>query len=71
MNAKTILAWILTIGLLLSLCGCGGINVASSGDLLLWSEPSGIKYMQDDDGAAAKTAPEKAVLKVQMAKNET
>ena len=71
MNAKTILAWMLTLSLLLGLCGCGSANIAHSGDLVLWAEPSGIKYMLSDDGAAAKTAPEKSVLKVQMAKNET
>ena len=71
MNTKTILAWILTLSLLLGLCCCGSTDAARSDDFVLWAEPSGIKYMQDDDGVAAKTAPEKSVLKVQMAKNET
>lgn len=71
MNAKTILAWILTLSLLFGLCGCAGADRTGSGDLVLWSEPSGVKYLRFDDGAAAKTAPGKSVLKVQMAKNET
>ena len=71
MNAKTIFAWILVLSLLLGLWGCGSKDAAPSKELVLWAEPSGIKYMQDDEGAAAKTAPEKSVLKVQMAKNET
>ena len=71
MNAKRILAWILTLSLLLGLCGCGIVGKARSGDLVLWAEASGVKYLQDDGGMAAKTAPEKSVLKVQMAKNES
>ena len=70
MNAKTILVWILTLSLLLGLCGCGSADTANSDDLVLWSEPSGVKYLQDDDGAAAKTAPEKSVLKVQIAQKK-
>lgn len=71
MNVKTILAWMLTLSIFFGLCGCGSTDTANSDDLVLWSEHSGVKYLQDDDGAAAKTAPEKSVLKVQMAKNET
>jgi hypothetical protein len=71
MRAKSLLAWILTLSLCFGLCGCVNVNMDRAGDLVLWSEPSGIKYMQDDDGVAAKTAPEKSVLKVQMVKNET
>ena len=71
MKIKTILAWMLAVSLLFGLCGCGGAGTAGSDGLVLWAEPSGIKYMRSDDGAAAKTASEKSVLKVQMAKNET
>ena len=70
MKVKPILAWMLVIGLLFGLCGCRKTAPVQAAGLVLWSEPSGIKYLQDDDGAAAKTAPEKSVLKVQMAKNE-
>ena len=70
MNAKKILAWILALSLILGLCGCVSTDIASSENLVLWAEPSGVKYLQADS-EAVKTAPEKSVLKVQMAKNET
>lgn len=71
MKAKTILAWLLIVSLCVGLCGCADIRAGQTGDLVLWSEPSGIKYLQNDGGEAAKTAGDKSVLQVQMAKNET
>ena len=50
MKAKSILAVILTISLLIGLCGCQKAEPTQSAGLVLWAEPSGIKYMQDDDG---------------------
>ncbi len=69
MTAKRCLALLLALVLCISLCSCGGNN-ASKGDLILWGEPSGAKYLQNDGGEAVKTASQKGVLKVQMARNE-
>lgn len=71
MKAKTILAWVLIFSLCVGLCGCADLSTGQTGDLVLWSEPSGIKYLQNDGGEAVKTAGDKSVLQVQMAKNET
>ena len=71
MKAKKILAWALIFSLCVGLCGCADLGNGQTGDLVLWSEPSGIKYLQNDEGEAAKTAGDKSVLQVQMAKNET
>lgn len=69
MTVKRSLALLLALVLCIGLCGCGE-KAGSKEDLILWAEPSGIKYLQNDNGVAVSTAAQKSVLKVQMARNE-
>lgn len=73
MMAKRMLALMLAICLCLGLCACGNIRFNGQGGntLVLWAEPSSIKYLQNDEGQIMSTAAEKSVLRIQMAKNET
>ena len=73
MTAKGALALLLAICLCIGLCACTDAQQAIKGDdgLILWAEPSGIKYLQTDEGQIASTAAHKTVLQIQMAKNET
>lgn len=73
MTAKGALALLLAICLCIGLCACTDAKQAIKGDdgLILWAEPSGIKYLQNDEGQIASTAAQKTVLQIQMAKNET
>ncbi len=69
MTAKRGLALLLTLVLCIGLCSCSS-NAGTNADLILWGESSGAKYLQNDEGQAAQSAPQKGVLKVQMARNE-
>ena len=73
MTAKRMLALLLTLCLCICLCACTNVqqNAQGSDKLILWAEPSGAKYLQNDEGQIASTAAEKSVLRIQMAKNET
>lgn len=73
MTAKRILALLLALCLCAGLCACGDVQqrTIDSNGLILWAEPSGIKYLQNDQGLIAATAAEKNILQIQMAKNET
>lgn len=74
MTAKRIAAFLLALCLCVGLCACADVQPSaqsSKNDLILWAESSGVKYLQNDQGEVAKTAGEKSVLQVQMAKNET
>ena len=70
MTAKGALALLLAICLCIGLCACTDAKQAIKGDdgLILWAEPSGIKYLQNDEGQIASTAAQKTVLQIQMAK---
>ncbi len=76
MNMKRIIALILTVGFVFSSVGCGSTTNTFKGntdgsELTLWSEPSTMKILQDDQGEAVKTADKKSVLTVNMARNES
>ncbi len=70
MTAKRSLALALVLALCAGLLGCVQLG-GSSTDLILWAEPSGTKYLQNDNAEAVKDASEKNVLKLQMARNES
>ncbi len=69
MTAKRSLALLLALIMCIGLFGCAGVT-GRKDSLILWAESSGIKYLQNDEGQAAKSAAEKGVLKIQMARNE-
>ena len=73
MTAKRIFALVLAMCLCVSLCACADTQGKAQGsdELILWAEPSSVKYLQNDEGKIASTAAEKSVLRIQMAKNET
>ncbi len=69
MTAKRSLAFLLALVLCIGLYGCSG-DTGANEDLILWGESSSAKYLQNDEGQAVKSASQKSVLKVQMARNE-
>lgn len=78
MNLKRITGGILGIAILLSTVGCGTktnqavVEWKTSGEsMTLWAESSTVKIKQDDKGKTVKTAKDKQILKVNMARNES
>lgn len=71
MKGKRILSFFVVVITILSIAGCGGGKSTASSDLTIWYEASSVKILQDDDGKAAKSASDKQVLKINMARNES
>ena len=72
MKLKRAVSFILAAATALGCIGCSGTSGKTDGKALtLWAEPSTVKILQDDKGEAKKSAKEKSVLRVSMAKNET
>ncbi len=69
MTAKRSLAFLLALVLCTGLFGCTQ-TVGNKDALILWGENSGSKILQNDEAEAVKAAPEKNVLRIQMARNE-
>lgn len=72
MKLNRVVSFILAAIVVLGCIGCSGRSGKTDGkSLTLWAEPSTVKIMQNDKGEAKKSAKEKNVLQVSMAKNET
>lgn len=81
MHLKRMTGGLLAAILALASVGCGGLkDRTTAGDtewkttgeaMILWAEASTAKIKQDDNGEAVKTAEDKQVLRVHMARNES
>ena len=72
MKRNRVVSFILAAVVVFASTGCIGNSGKTDGKLLtLWAEPSTVKILQDDKGEAKKSAKEKNILQVSMAKNET
>lgn len=71
MKMKQIIYVMLIVSLIMGCVGCAGTSGKTNGkNLTIWAETSTTKILQDDDGEAVKTAKDKSVMRIHMAKNE-
>lgn len=72
MKLKQVASLLLASSVILGCVGCSKMAWKTDGKALtIWAEASTVKILQDDKGEAKKSAKDKQVLRVEMAKNES